>query len=434
MPRALRHILVLTFAAFFAAGVGAAQAADRPFSVRHAATLHGGDILAVGNTSLSCPDVDPACAGARARSVAHDNDDFAMAYVDIDGDGTTFDSSSATVDVPAGSTISWAGLYWSGDTSAGAGGSAAPDANAAGQVRVKTTGGYQTVNAGELLTATADANRYRAFADITSLLAASGTQTLTVADVQAGTGTGRFGGWGLIVAYGDPTKAYRRVNVYDGLLTVQTGQSLSSSIGPFQAPSTGTPYGKIGLVGFDGDEKVANETATFNGFSAADGLNPINNVMNSTITSNGAHLTAKNPDYRNTARRRHRLGRRRRRDHRQPDRGDHGPLLDHGPVPAGRDLPGLRRGPGAQHGGSRSVGHRPRRSHAQLDDRHVVRHADGDLRPPVAALRRRRRGLCRRPWGDRRHVPADRRRRGLPHARAGRRHQRRRRPPAAAPR
>ncbi len=299
MPRALRHILVLTFAAFFAAGVGAAQAADRPFSVRHAATLHGGDILAVGNTSLSCPDVDPACAGARARSVAHDNDDFEMAYVDIDGDGTTFDSSSATVDVPAGSTISWAGLYWSGDMSAGAGGSAAPDANAAGQVRVKTTGGYQTVNAGELLTATADANRYRAFADITSLLAASGTQTLTVADVQAGTGTGRFGGWGLIVAYADPTKAYRRVNVYDGLLTVQTGQSLSSSIGPFQAPSTGTPYGKIGLVGFDGDEKVANETATFNGFSAADGLNPINNVMNSTITSNGAHLTAKNPDYRN---------------------------------------------------------------------------------------------------------------------------------------
>ena len=300
MPRALRHILVLTFAAFIAAGAGAAQAADRPFAVRHAATLHGGDILAVGNTSLSCPDVDVACAGARARSVAHDNDDFEMAYVDIDGDGTTFDSSSATVAVPAGSTISWAGLYWSGDTSAGTGGSAALDAGAAGQVRVKTTGGYQTVNAGELLTATADANRYRAFADVTSLLAASGTQTVTVADVQAGTGTGRFGGWGLLVAYADPTQPYRRVNVYDGLLTVQTGQALSSSIGPFQAPSTGTPYGKIGLVGFDGDEKVASETATFNGFSAADGLNPINNVMNSTITSNGAHLTAKSPDYRNT--------------------------------------------------------------------------------------------------------------------------------------
>ena len=236
--------------------------------------------------------------GAGAHG-AYDNDDFAMTYVDVDGDGTTFDSSSATVAVPAGSTVSWAGLYWGGDVSAGAGGSAAPDGGAAGQVRLKTGGAYETVTAAETLTATADANRYRAFADVTSLLAATGTQTVTVADVQAGTGPGRFGGWALLVAYADPTKPFRRVNVYDGLLSVQTGKSLSATVGPFQAPSSGTPFGRIGIVGFDGDDKVATETATFNGFAAADPLNPTNNVMNSTITSQGAHLTAKSPDYRN---------------------------------------------------------------------------------------------------------------------------------------
>ena len=46
-------------------------------------------------------------------------------YVDVDADATTFDSSSATVALPAGSTVLWAGLYWAGDTTAGTGGEVA---------------------------------------------------------------------------------------------------------------------------------------------------------------------------------------------------------------------------------------------------------------------------------------------------------------------
>src|SRR5262245_18090818 len=98
-----------------------AHAADTPFSVRYAQTLHG-NLSAVCNTLMTCPSAASNCAAARSGSPYSDND-FAMTYVDVDGDSSTWDSSSATLTLPAGSTVAWAGLYWSADTSGGIGGS-----------------------------------------------------------------------------------------------------------------------------------------------------------------------------------------------------------------------------------------------------------------------------------------------------------------------
>ena len=81
----------------------------------------------------------PATPSSRARvrarrtenaqngtTAAADNNDFDMSYVDVDGESTTFNSSRATLALPAGSTVLFAGLYWAGDTSAGDDGQAAP--------------------------------------------------------------------------------------------------------------------------------------------------------------------------------------------------------------------------------------------------------------------------------------------------------------------
>ncbi len=162
MSRALRHILVIATAMLLMAGGGVAQAADKAFSVRWAQTMRG-DVLAVGNTSLSCPTAAANCANARNRVGAYNNNDFTMANVDIDGDGSTFNSSRATVALPAGATLAWAGLYWAADTSAGGSGAAAPTAANRGQVRVKVgSGAYQAVTSTETLTSTPQPSRYRA--------------------------------------------------------------------------------------------------------------------------------------------------------------------------------------------------------------------------------------------------------------------------------
>jgi hypothetical protein len=260
--------------------------ADAPFTPRFAQTAHG-NIDAVGNTLLTCPAAASGCSAAQAGAAA-DNNGFAMTPVDADADATTTSSSSATLTLPAGSTVLWAGLYWSAESSSAT----------RNTIRLKAPGGaYQTVTAGQLLTSSTQPNRYRAFADVTTKVAAAGTGAYWAANIQANTGTDKFAGWALLVAYRDDAQPIRRLNVYDGLGTVDTTHSFSTSIAPFHTPATGAVTTKAGLLSFEGDASLATETATFNGHALTDALNPVNNAMNSTIESGGTRVTAKSPDY-----------------------------------------------------------------------------------------------------------------------------------------
>jgi hypothetical protein len=276
-----------------------AHAADTPFASRFAATARG-DVAAVGNTLMTCP-ASANCTSAQNRTGSGgvlNNNSYVMGYVDVDADATTFDSSSATVALPPGSTVLWAGLYWAADTSAGTGmgAAAAPAAASRGTVRLKVPGGggYQSVSSGSVLFSTA--TRYRAFADVTSLLPANANGDYTVANVQAGTGNDRFAGWALLIAYRDNAQAIRRLNVYDGLGTVDSTHDFQTTIAPFHTPATGTVTTRAGLLAFEGDAGIPSETVTFNGHDLSDASNPVDNAMNSTISSQAG----RNPSYSNT--------------------------------------------------------------------------------------------------------------------------------------
>jgi hypothetical protein len=269
-----------------------AHAADAPFAPRFAQTARG-DVTAVGNTSMTCPAAAANCAAAQGGAV-YSNNDFTMAYVDADADATTtLDSSAATVSLPAGSTVLWAGLYWSGHSS-----SVNRDKV---QFKAPGAGSYTQLTAApaDLLTSTTQAARYRAFRDVTAEVAAAGAGTYWVGDVQSTTGSDRFAGWALFVAYRDNAQPIRRLNVYDGLGTVDSTHTFQTTIAPFHTPATGTVTTKAGLLTFEGDAGIASETAAFNGHALTDALNPVGNVMNSTIEAGGARFTAKTPDYAN---------------------------------------------------------------------------------------------------------------------------------------
>jgi hypothetical protein len=288
LSRASRLLCATTLALALLAAP--AQAADVAFAPRFATTVHG-DIRAAGNTLMSCPDADVTCAAARSGSTANNNS-FTMGYVDIDGDATTFDSSSATLAPPAGSTVVWAGLYWAADST---------DVNR-GTVSFKAPGGsYQQIStaSGDVLTSTVWPTRYRAFRDVTALVAAGGDGSYTVANVHADTGADRFAGWALVVAYRNDAQPIRRLNVYDGIGSVDTGHGFQTTIAPFHTPATGTVTTKAGLLAFEGDAGMTGEVAKFNANNLTDGLNPTNNAMNSTIESGGTRFAAKLPDYAN---------------------------------------------------------------------------------------------------------------------------------------
>src|SRR5262245_3912883 len=139
---------------------------------------------------------------------------------DVDSDPSTVNSSSATLSVPAGAQVEWAGLHWGGDQATHADGSpprcagssdpatAAPAPDHSGAVLVSINNSpYQTVNAVDVARA---GTAFQAYADLTAALRpASGRAqptnlAVTVANIQVATGPGCAGGWSLMLVYGYP--------------------------------------------------------------------------------------------------------------------------------------------------------------------------------------------------------------------------------------
>ena len=206
-------MLVIVLVALQTASAGAA---DRAFSIRFSAN-DTGNITIAANTLLTCPAAASGCAAAQAGG-ATNNNSFTMAYVDVDSDSTTFDSSQSDLVLPTGATVLFAGLYWGGDTSAGAaGGVAAPAAASRGSVKFAPPGAaYSTRHREHARRLERQRHPLPGLRDVTSMVQAAGAGTYTVANVQAGTGQDRYAGWGLVVAYHDTTQPPRNLTVFDG--------------------------------------------------------------------------------------------------------------------------------------------------------------------------------------------------------------------------
>ena len=274
--------------------------ADRTFSLRYQ-TVDRADSVFVANTLMTCP-ASGTCTNVRnGTNTTSGNGNFVEVNVDQDSDATTFSSSSADLALPAGATVVFAGLYWGADTTAGTGGSAAPNAAANNVVSFKTPvlASYTPVTASVVDTDSQQTSRYQGFADVTALVQAGGAGTYWGANVQAGTGNDRYAGWSLAVVYKDPAKSIQQVGVYDGLtsLVAATRPSVTIPLDSFLTPASGTVNAKVGLVAWEGDNDISSETATLNGSSLIDAANPTTNQFNSSISRAGAAVTAKNPNY-----------------------------------------------------------------------------------------------------------------------------------------
>jgi uncharacterized repeat protein (TIGR01451 family) len=305
MKRSVRQrpvVLTLVASALVLLVASGSQAAPRAFASRFSDNMKGNFVF-VGNTILTCQDAVVECPGARdATGGTLNNNDFDMRLVDVDSDGATFDSSQADLTLAAGSTIEFAGLYWGADTSAGTNGVAAPDASKFDTVLFTPPGGSQTT-----VTATppidSSGTRYQAFADVTSLVSAGGNGTYTVADIQAGTGQDRYGGWSLVVVYSNSTELTRNVTVFDGFQVVNSGNPVVTiPVSGFLTPTSGSVDTALGVVAYEGDRGFTGDSLQLGPTLATlttmtDAQNPADNFFNSTISRLGTLITAKSPNY-----------------------------------------------------------------------------------------------------------------------------------------
>jgi len=304
-------IRVVLLCAALLLGTASLAQADRSFQLRYSVN-ETGSIKGIANTNMTCTAGVNQCANAQSAGVTdsvnsandwRNNNAHSMVYIDVDSDGSTFNSSSANQSLPAGSTVLYAALYWGGHSK---GATSPANASLRDRVKLKLPGGssYNTVTADTLdLGIGSNDGRYQAFADVTNLvkpLPNAGNGTYTVADIQAAKGSDRYAGWSLIVAYKNDSESAKNMTIFDGLVSISGTTTSNIPISGFLTPPAGPINAQVGFVTWEGDLGLNGDRAQLNGQYLSDAQHPSNNFFDSRISHNGALFTDRNPAYPNS--------------------------------------------------------------------------------------------------------------------------------------
>ncbi|WP_433827506.1 Ig-like domain-containing protein [Actinoplanes sp. CA-015351] len=284
----------------------ASAAITDPFTQRFGVNANGA-IMLRGNTNLRCPAAANGCpAGQGGTATAGfseslNNNGYDMEQINTDSDPLTFNHSAATVTLPTGGTVLFAGLYWSADTTAGTNGVAATTPADKNKVLLSTPAGaaWNTVTADRIFNS-GSLTAYQGFADVTALVSGAGNGVYQVANIQAGTGKDRYAGWALAIAYHDDAQAMHSLRIFDGFGVVSSSSnSLTIGISGFQTPHTGIVDADIGTVVYEGDLGKNGDTLQLDAAPTSDALNLANNFFNSTVSQGGGAVAGRTPAWSN---------------------------------------------------------------------------------------------------------------------------------------
>jgi hypothetical protein len=280
-----------------------------------------GNIITIGNTNM-CYNNGGSCDNPGDRR----NNDINMMYSDPDGssDTTTFNSSSAALQIPPTATIEWAKLYWQGylvnenDSIK----------TSSMTVRFKTpTRDYINVDASfhdydyNWIYFSSDRFYYQGSADVTNLVTEGRSGDYTVANIVSELGQpigGSYGGWALVIVFKDPNnETLKNITVFDGYIGVVTSgdqsaadnytssngcansgaqHSFDVALSGFLTPYNGEVKSSLSIFAGEGDKGATGDHIQLtdkNGNSRyiANPLNPYDDIFNSTITYNGENIT-----------------------------------------------------------------------------------------------------------------------------------------------
>ena len=263
----MKRIILLQ--CFFLAAIWAAVA-QTPFNKRGNSLTVKGDMIVVGNSILTSDDSSYANDRKKDNSIE-------LKYIDIDGDGNTFNSSSANVKNPNTSStcglkivkayLYWAAAYKQGDAS---GYSKKLDPSKFNKIKFKQgSGSYNTIT-GEKIHSDDDNNVsrnhnvYVCVADVTQYVTSINNETFTVADVQAPygayQGNGYAAGWTLFIIYEDTTKPARNITLFDGFEVVNTDNSPEIKVSGFTTVPSPLPVNaKIAFAALEGESYLGGD-------------------------------------------------------------------------------------------------------------------------------------------------------------------------------
>tara|TARA_R110002050_G_scaffold100607_1_gene208335 strand:- start:14027 stop:24442 length:10416 start_codon:yes stop_codon:yes gene_type:complete len=282
-----------------------------PFSPRYDEAIKG-DILLIGNSNVGLHVSDPYNG-----TNTNDRADAAV-YVDIDGDPSTFNSSSADLDVPNDVScykIVYAGLYWSAVVNG---------ADPISDIKFKIPGGsYTDITGTQVYFQNApnnnNSNTYVYYHDVTNMLTAlpDPEGTYSVANISSMVGPkpnseGLSAGWSLFVIYEDPLLPSKYITSFDGFTKITSTISETFPVSGFKTIPTGPVRAKFAFSTIEGDRRYTGDYLRLNGNTidatnnAGTVIRPGDNFFNSTvsyidpITNTPELFTTRNPDGSNT--------------------------------------------------------------------------------------------------------------------------------------
>ncbi|GAL69037.1 internalin, putative [Jejuia pallidilutea] len=260
-----------------------------PFAPRYDEAIKG-DMLLIGNSNVGLHVTNPYNGNDTNDRVN------AAVYVDVDGDPTTFNSSTADLDVPDDTTcykIVYAGLYWSAVVNG---------SNPISDIKFRTPGNpYQDITGTQIYFQNAADNRnsntYVYYHDVTDILTAlpNPEGTYGVANISSLVGPkpnseGLSAGWSLFVIYEDPLLPSKYITSFDGFTKITSTINETFPISGFQTIPVGPVRAKFAFSTIEGDRRYTGDYLELNGniINATDNsgtvIRPGNNFFNSTVS------------------------------------------------------------------------------------------------------------------------------------------------------
>lgn len=280
-----------------------------PFTPRFDQDLKG-DIVLIGNNILG-PDNNPF----NNDNVYNHNVD--MQYINIDGDASTFSSSSADLEIPNPDcyVIRYAGLYW---------GAVTDGDEPIREVKFKgPTGAYNDITGTLIFEANGtsvdggNSFPYACFADVTSIVSAfagNDLGTYTVANVSSAlgetstfnpyNGTGYSSGWSLFVVYEDPTLPGKSITSFDGFSAISLANNANVDVpvsGFRTVPAPAPVRANFAFAALEGDKPILGDRLKINGTDLSTLDRQASNFFNSSVTQLTAlPVNNRNPNSTNT--------------------------------------------------------------------------------------------------------------------------------------
>jgi hypothetical protein len=299
-----------------------------PFKIRYQGFVKG-DMTIIANNSVNRVDFTngPNEPYYNLTSYAKLNDEFVMAYIDIDEDESTFSSSSSELylENPNRKKIVYAGLYWSGTYRYNAGIQKSEkkfistDASRGtfSSVKLKLPNKEKYIDvSGQVIFDGAGKNEfdaiapYAVYADISDYLKelSNASGVYSVANIKATQGIiegGVSAGWTIFIVYEDQNMSGKFVTSYDGFAGV-TDKSTDIVFNGFQTLPKGNVRAKIACAALEGDNNLlgdqllfsSNESKLFTPLST--NIRKDNNFFNSSITIENQNFINRYPDSKNT--------------------------------------------------------------------------------------------------------------------------------------